>query len=150
MPSPVLTQDLTWELPVSLWQSLGLVLGCDCQRSQLGETGAKGSVQKGSRQEWQAAPSSDLPKSSPGLEGQVSSCTAALSWDRAVPCHGLCAFLLPHGTQSLLWQLLAHCQAVLALMSVLFPPQGSPASRDSSFQDTETDSSGAPLLQVYC
>ncbi|XP_065600640.1 keratinocyte differentiation factor 1 isoform X2 [Cyrtonyx montezumae] len=27
---------------------------------------------------------------------------------------------------------------------------GSPASRDSSFQDTETDSSGAPLLQVYC
>ncbi|KFV75146.1 Uncharacterized protein C1orf172, partial [Dryobates pubescens] len=26
---------------------------------------------------------------------------------------------------------------------------GSP-SRDSSFQDTETDSSGAPLLQVYC
>ncbi|KAI1231112.1 Keratinocyte differentiation factor 1, partial [Lamprotornis superbus] len=26
---------------------------------------------------------------------------------------------------------------------------GSPASRDSSFQDTETDSSGAPLLQVY-
>ncbi|NXR08760.1 KDF1 factor, partial [Semnornis frantzii] len=27
---------------------------------------------------------------------------------------------------------------------------GSPTSRDSSFQDTETDSSGAPLLQVYC
>uniref|UniRef100_A0A8D0HLZ3 Keratinocyte differentiation factor 1 n=1 Tax=Sphenodon punctatus TaxID=8508 RepID=A0A8D0HLZ3_SPHPU len=27
---------------------------------------------------------------------------------------------------------------------------GSPMSRDSSFQDTETDSSGAPLLQVYC
>ncbi|XP_051493822.1 keratinocyte differentiation factor 1 [Apus apus] len=27
---------------------------------------------------------------------------------------------------------------------------GSPTSRDSSFQDTETDSSGAPLLRVYC
>ncbi|XP_038233977.1 keratinocyte differentiation factor 1 [Dermochelys coriacea] len=31
-----------------------------------------------------------------------------------------------------------------------FSTAGSPMSRASSYQDTETDSSGAPLLQVYC
>lgn len=31
-----------------------------------------------------------------------------------------------------------------------FGAPGYPASHDSSFQGTDTDSSGAPLLQVYC
>lgn len=36
----------------------------------------------------------------------------------------------------------------LSLCFLLQP--GYPASQDSSFQGTDTDSSGAPLLQVYC
>ena len=38
----------------------------------------------------------------------------------------------------------------LSLCFLLPSPPGYPASHDSSFQGTDTDSSGAPLLQVYC
>ena len=38
----------------------------------------------------------------------------------------------------------------LSLCFLLPSPTGYPASHDSSFQGTDTDSSGAPLLQVTC
>lgn len=133
----------------------GCVWGVTARGHSWVRQGAKGTVQKGIRQECQAAPSSDPPQEQPRTSFLLHSssvlgqgCTAG----RAVPCHGFVCLSPPSWYTKAVWQLLPQCQALcLPWANVCsLSSQGSPTSRDSSFQDTETDSSGAPLLQVYC
>lgn len=87
-------------------------------------TDSKAGAQRGQAAEWVTQPGSDQPRleSHSAPSQQVSPCP---------------------------WYL----DELLPLSEPLLPPpfpSGYPASHDSSFQGTDTDSSGAPLLQVYC